>query len=318
MATSSFSLPIAPTSTPSAPGVGNGFGQPSGVSIGPPIGNYGSVGQTHPGVTTQNTVNTRAQVRFQVQPQVTIAVNPTFPLSEEVRRKDFLMTLLDKNNVKSARKHVYKGTPVIGLKQVNEALHQIIKSRGEKGSLDAIAQSILKALGDQWDRARNPQEIVKVIQPFGVYNNRGTHDAQAPFQYNRQATTREIIGVNISNYCFMRDIFGVDLRAGDTMHLYCLRNEEEGCCEFLPIIREHLYDNSIMQRLRAADSYCFKLGKIWSTPLHGPFNSAGDNIVGHKDEGSVPFNFSSGNPNAPMGIYKNVEVELSPSFLCSQ
>ena len=172
MATSSFSLPIAPTGTPNAPGVGNGFGQPSGVTIGPPAGNYGGVTGMLPMGGTQNTVSTRAQVRFQVQPQVTIAVNPTYPLSEDVRRKDFLMTLLDTKNVKSARKHVYKGTPVVGLKQVNEALHQIYECRGQKGDLDAIALHILKVLGDKWTDAAYPSEVVKVIQPFGVYNNR--------------------------------------------------------------------------------------------------------------------------------------------------
>tara|TARA_B100000900_G_scaffold250199_1_gene213120 strand:+ start:3259 stop:3831 length:573 start_codon:yes stop_codon:yes gene_type:complete len=172
MATSSFSLPIAPTGTPNAPGVGNGFGQPSGVTVGPPAGNYGGVTGTLPMGGTQNTVSTRAQVRFQVQPQVTIAVNPTYPLSEEVRRKDFLMTLMDPKNVKSARKHVYKGTPVVGLKQVNEALHQIHASQGQKSELDAIALHILKLLNDDWTKTENPSEIVRVIQPFGVYNNR--------------------------------------------------------------------------------------------------------------------------------------------------
>lgn len=115
----------------------------------------------------------------------------------------------------------------------------------------------------------------------------------------------------------MRDIFGVDLRAGDTMLLYCVRSDI-GCCQFVPIIKEYSYKDTIKTLLNADGSYCFKLGKVWATPLHGPFNGAQDNIVGYKNDDSVPFNFSRGNPNAPMGIYKNIEVELSPSFLCSQ
>ena len=86
----------------------------------------------------------------------------------------------------------------------------------------------------------------------------------------------------------------------------------------MPIIKEFPYKRVITESMKEEDAYCFKLGKIWATPLHGPFNGAQDNIVGYKNEDSVPFNFSRGNPNAPMGIYKNIEVELSPSFLCSQ
>ena len=164
--TANFSLPIAPTSTPNAPGAGGGFNQPSGVSIGPPLGSYGAVGSTHPGVTNQSTVSTRSQVRFQVQPQVTIAVNPTYPLSEDVRRKDFLMTLMDKTNNSKVRKYTYKGTPVMGLKQTNEALRLL----AEDGEGTPMAKLIKQALNGK--SVKDPFEVVKIIHPFGVYNNR--------------------------------------------------------------------------------------------------------------------------------------------------
>ena len=195
---SSFNLPINPTSTPSAPGIPNGFQQPSGVTIGPPAGGFGGVGGTIPANTFQSAVNPRAQVRFQVQPQVTIAVNPTYPLSEEVRRKDFLMVLHDPNNSSKTRRHTYGGTPVIGLKQVNEALHELADDRERQpGNLAFFIKRALDSIGGS---AMRVSDVVRVLQPFGVYNNRGTHDAQASFEYTRSATTREIIGVNISNY----------------------------------------------------------------------------------------------------------------------
>ena len=115
----------------------------------------------------------------------------------------------------------------------------------------------------------------------------------------------------------MRDIFGVDLRAGDTMELHCVKNDD-GFCEFVPIIRDHTYRGAIQGKINNGETYCFKLGKVWATPVHGPFNGNEDNIVGYKNEAEVPYNFSSGNPNAPTQIYKNIEVELSPSFICQQ
>ncbi len=72
----SFGLPIGSQGVPGTSGTGGGFGQPSGVSIGPASGGYGSVASTHPGNTFQQTVGPRSNVRFQVQPQVTIAVKP--------------------------------------------------------------------------------------------------------------------------------------------------------------------------------------------------------------------------------------------------
>lgn len=122
----------------------------------------------------------------------------------------------------------------------------------------------------------------------------------------------------------MRDIFGVDIRQGDTMELHCLVNRDDEVgefVEFVPIIREHNYRNydgiNIQNAIKDGNTYCFCLGKVWVTPIHGPFNGNEVNIVSHKqsDEDRFGNNFHSSNP---MEMYKNIEVELSPSFLCHQ
>ena len=122
----------------------------------------------------------------------------------------------------------------------------------------------------------------------------------------------------------MRDIFGVDLRAGDTMHLYCMVFEgalpdgtKKNYCEFVPIIAEHDYNkNKEIKRQIENNAYHFCLGKIWTTPVYGPFNNREKNIVGPGGEEEDRFNFNTGNPLNPQLIYRNIEVELAPSFLC--
>ena len=244
------------------------------------------------------------------------------------------MCLHDPNNDKSIRKHTYRGTPVMGLKQVNDALYELAHpdpddvGQSNQGIYGLIDEAV-KGLKD--GDVTNPRHVVRVIQPFGVYNNRGTHDSQTAFDYVQGASTREIIGVNISNYCFMRDIFGVDVRAGDTMELHCMKMTDKDArgrdfdfCEFVPIIREHdyVYNDEIRSCLQTLDDcYYFYLGKVWSTPLHGPFNNQEKNVVGHGetgDDGERVYNFNQGNPLNPREIYRNIEVELAPSFLCPQ
>ena len=67
--TSNFNLPIAPTGLPPVTSIGN-FGQAAPVTVGPPQGSFGGVTSTLPVNGSQSVVNTRSQVRFQVQPQV--------------------------------------------------------------------------------------------------------------------------------------------------------------------------------------------------------------------------------------------------------
>ena len=112
------------------------------------------------------------------------------------------MCIHDKQNNKTSRRRVYNGTPVIGLQQVNDALYNI--SQGiTSGGIEYIINQVFT---ESKRNINDPFQVVQVIQPFGVYNNRGTHDAQSPFNYVTNSSTREIIGVNISNYCFMRDV----------------------------------------------------------------------------------------------------------------
>jgi len=211
---------------------------------------------------------------------------------------------------------------VIGLKQVNEALREIHAQRFNPDNLSGMAAIVYAAIESHKDKQpsdKTVNNVSRAIQPLGVYNNRGTHNAQEAFQYTRAATTSEIIGVNISNYCFMRDIFGVDLRVGDTMELHCVKNDE-GFIEFVPIIREHNYsvNASLQDKINSGETYCFKLGKVWATPLHGPFNREETNIVGHKEIEENHMNMFKSGTNNVMQIYRNIEVELSPSFLCQQ
>ena len=167
-------------------------------------------------------------MRFQVQPQVTIAVKvshhclnlpcvppfltflppqPGFPLPDETRRKDYLVTIYNstrKNNYLENRKYKFVGQAVAGLKQVNEALYNIAQGNDMQTNLEQYLFSILSATGSAQTAAKNVGEVYKVIKPLGVYNNRGTHDGQAAFMQIPNSNVGNILGVNISNYCFMR------------------------------------------------------------------------------------------------------------------
>ena len=163
-----FSLPITAQGVPPVTGTGNGFGQPAGVAVGPAAGGFGQVASTHPGGTYTNTVGPRSQVRFQVQPQVTIAVHPTFPLprgtdeTDGARRKDFLFTvnpcLTDPkkynqylwNNPKDEHDNIVsdmsrykrKGVVVCTVQQINVFLEKIVRlgidDQGKEKSLKNV------------------------------------------------------------------------------------------------------------------------------------------------------------------------------------
>jgi len=70
----SFGLPIGYQGVPSTAGTGNGFGTPAPVSIGPAAGQYGGVSSSIPAPVYQNTVGPRSNVRYQVQPQVSLGL----------------------------------------------------------------------------------------------------------------------------------------------------------------------------------------------------------------------------------------------------
>ena len=97
------------------------------------------------------------------------------------------------------------GQAVAGLQQVNEALYNIAKGNSNGSDLERYLFDILNAIGGGAETAaQNVGEVYKVIKPLGVYNNRGTHDGQAAFMQIPNSNVGNILGVNISNYCFMR------------------------------------------------------------------------------------------------------------------
>ena len=186
--------------------------------------------------------------------------------------------------------------------------------------------------------------MAKVVKPLGVYNNRGTHDGQAAFQQIPNSNVGNIIGVNISNYCFMRDIFGVDLREGDSLELwYGATDSSDGAVQITPVSgcfddNEGNIDIANVQSIygtknggteveNLAKNYNdgssnkvikIPIGKVWATPIHHPFQTVSNykNIVGwnagRQDETQVAF--ALGNlATDPSLVYKNIEVELCPS-----
>ena len=282
-----FALPISAQSTPAVAGNGGGFGQPSGVSIGPALGGFGGVAATHPGSTFQAVNNPREQVRFQVQPQVTIVVKPVFPLPESstdsngARRKDFLMTVntISTNNQYDPEsvdlnKYRFQGQVVCTLQQANVFLEKIAREGVDEatgglvdpksigfseiemymykkftelanatgnfyeisasdnvgyvkragvvpGGVSARGSLLYPQAGRSPVRAASiPELVCQVFHPLGVYNSRGTHNAMEQFSGKiPHNNVNDMLGVNISNYSFMRDIWGVPMRAGDLLEL---------------------------------------------------------------------------------------------------
>ncbi len=263
-----FSLPVTAQSTPPVPGTGNGFGQPSAVSIGPAAGGFGGVAGTHPGSTFQAVNNPRDQVRFQVQPQCTIVVKPVFPLPEAdtdsngARRKDFLMTV---NSLSSTNpydstavdlnKYRFQGQVVCTIQQANVFLEKIARLGVDNGGelvpekslgFSELEMYMYKRFRERAEAKENvftdadisgpgsgfghmvfrpdglrypdagkspvraasiPEIVCDVFHPLGVYNSRGTHNAMESFSgaipHNN---VNHMLGVNISNYSFMRDM----------------------------------------------------------------------------------------------------------------
>lgn len=195
----SFGLPIGANGVPSVGGTGGGFGQPSGVSIGPASGGFGGVAGTHPGSTFQQTVGPRNNVRFQVQPQVTVACKPGFPLPDSTRRKDYLMGIYlpRANDYLQNRRFQFVGQTVAGLQQINEALKTIGSGNPTSNHLEVFLESIHTFHA----QLTEPANVARFITPYGVYNNRGTHDGSEKFASVINSNVGNIIGVNISNYC---------------------------------------------------------------------------------------------------------------------
>lgn len=343
----SMGLPIASQGTPPTAGTSN-FGQPAGVVLGQPASQYGSVQSTVPAGGYQNTVSPRSNVRFDVQPQCTIAVKPAIPLPEGTRRKDYMLTVnvprTDSNRAYiNLRKTGHQGTIVCGVQQANAALFEI-QDLGYKPETP-LARLILSGLDHYHNNGMDttPQQtfqtlspsdklarIHRTLLPFGVYNNRGTFDGQAPFAQETNSNVGNIIGVNISNYCFMRDIWGVELKQGDALELWYIYNRLDdifeifpvaGCADaedgqIDPVITSKKYGSSGIIPQAVADNRNIpilrhRIGFLWAKPIHAGFQRTSKvNIVGYAADADTR-EVSFGNVASPPAVYKNIEVELS-------
>ena len=347
-------LPIASQGTPPTGGTSN-FGQPGGVVLGQPAGQFGAVQGTNPAQGYQNRVSPRSNVRFDVQPQVTIAVKPAIPLPDGTRRKDYLLSVRvpqtdDNRAYVNLRKTGHKGTVLCGIQQANQALKDIQDNLGNTpdsplgmlilSGLDGEIRDGLLRSGrrDTFYYASEEEKLQRIhrtLVPFGVYNNRGTFDGQEEFQQVPNSNVGNIIGVNISNYCFMRDIWGTSLRQGDALELWYICTN--GFCEIFPVsgcvedaagdidekLITHTYGNTGTIPL-AVDSakdpnrvpiYRYRLGRVWAKPIHSGFQrTVAVNIVGH--DADLAANESTfGGITSPQSVYKNIEVELCSNVM---
>ena len=110
------------------------------------------------------------------------------------------------------RRFQFVGQTVAGLQQINEALKTIGSGNPTSNHLEVFLESIhtLKA------NLTEPANVARFITPYGVYNNRGTHDGSEKFASVINSNVGNIIGVNISNYCceffcFLRAILCLDI-----------------------------------------------------------------------------------------------------------
>ena len=127
---------------------------------------------------------------------------PGFPLPEDTRRKDYLMGIYmprAKDYLKN-RRFEFVGQTVAGLQQVNEALRKIGLDEQPNTQLDHFLKSLHDPRGTDPRNLTNPKDVARFVTPYGVYNNRGTHDGSEKFASVMNSNVGNIIGVNISNY----------------------------------------------------------------------------------------------------------------------
>ena len=258
-------LPISAGGRPSASASGS-MGLPVGMSIGQMSGSYGGVAGTHPGVTSQNQINARAQTAFNVQPEVTVAYRTYTPLPQNARRKDFLFTIHPE--------YTLFGTPDIATKDINfkgpkrasgsgfvERKNErkfgrvpsgvIVTTASEynsyfmgkalnfdksvKASELPLYNVLNKEIRDYW--FRRADLVANIIRPLGVFHNRATHDAHTAYSHIPNSNVSEIISVSKSNHCFMRDIWGTDLFPGDQLgFLYVSGSTGYDHVEIIPFV----------------------------------------------------------------------------------
>tara|TARA_B100001248_G_scaffold258301_1_gene242227 strand:- start:678 stop:1046 length:369 start_codon:yes stop_codon:yes gene_type:complete len=107
------------------------------------------------------------------------------------------------------KRYGLKGTPVIGIQQVNAVLYDITHA-GNNNELTPVARHVKVGLDTDsggnyktgsYNNAGDDEKLLRVfnaIVPFGVYNNRGTFDAQEELGQVPNSTLSNIIGVNVS------------------------------------------------------------------------------------------------------------------------
>lgn len=351
----SMGLPIASQGTPPTGGTSN-FGQPGGVVLGQPAGQFGNVQGTSPAQGYQNRVSPRSNVRFDIQPQVTIAVKPIFPLPQGTRRKDYLLTVRvpDSPNNKplvTLRKTGHKGTIICGIQQANAALFEL-ERKGHDAANGTVLEKIIMSGLDSEPNAEGQlilkpgtfgsltpdlqlERIHRTLVPFGVYNNRGTFDGQEAFQQIENSNVGNIIGVNISNYCFMRDIWGTNLKQGDALELWYLYNkdatfDDDPVFEIFPVsgcvmtsgrqidtndlVKTYGPTGSLITAATYDNVLRYRLGRVWAKPIHSGFQrTEAVNIVAHNAEENAETMF--GSISNPQGVFKNIEVELTPNVM---
>ena len=100
------------------------------------------------------------------------------------------------------RQFNFVGMTIAGLQQINEALRLVALNTSLGSPNDTVLTSFVSSLAGATKKYfyEVPSEVYKHIKPYGVYNNRGTHDGQERFSSITNSNVGNIIGVNISNY----------------------------------------------------------------------------------------------------------------------
>lgn len=340
----SMGLPIGAGGRPPANASGS-MGLPVGMSIGQMSGSYGGVAGTHPGITTQNQINTRAQTAFNVQPEVTVAYRTHTPLPTNARRKDFLFTVhpefstiaasflapgsLDftHRDLKNTRGPSKFGRTPSGITITTAAEYNTQVAEGGTSIEDIPLSSILKPeVRSLW--ATNTDLVANIVRPLGVYHNRATHDAHTAYTHVPNSNVSEIISVSKSNHCFMRDIWGVDIFPGDQLgFLYVNMAEHPHLVEIIPFVghyptltqreidglehtQKYAYDAIKMDRNSVKKIKYVPIGKLWAAPMHSPFNPNGRaNLVG---AGTTKTDYHQDLSSINSYKMHSIEVELSP------
>jgi hypothetical protein len=340
-------LPIGASGTPAA-GASGSMGLPVGMSIGAPSGTFGGVGSTHPGFTSQNTISTRAQSSYNVQPEVTIAVRVSNAISQSARRKDVLLSVR-RNITADTSRHIKGRTPPGVVLTTLSELNQELKEYGDVPN-NYVANSAMKRMVGEC--ASDPYKVAKNFSPLGIYHNRSPHNSSEPISIVKNSNVADILSVSISNHCHMRDIFGCRLHPGDKIGLVYMKyvvKDDLTAVEVVPhageweptlyedvkmnntlqwsvgnkhietLLRGKGYqnnDNTWSAEKQKFDHVYIPLGRIWAPTMHAPFNqNQRENIVGPQSMYATDDVMGGGDPNKSLGVasqYKSLEVELSP------